>query len=61
MNTYTIKYYAGTYEGTRTVQAEDGEEAIDKVKAWIRREMTIPMYSMGCSIISSHECNCDDE
>jgi hypothetical protein len=61
MNTYTIKYQAATYSGTRTVKAEDGEEAINKVKAWVRREMTLPMYTDSYKIISSHECDCEDD
>lgn len=53
--TYTVKYQAGTYSGTRTVTAEDGEEAIAKVRAWVRREMTLPMYSDSYKIISEEE------
>lgn len=53
--TYTVKYYAGTYEGTRTVEAEDGNEAIAKVKAWVRKQMTLPMYSDGYKIVSVNE------
>jgi len=52
---YTVKYYAGTYSGTRTVNAEDGEEAIAKVRGWISREMTLPMYSDGYKIIDEED------
>lgn len=30
---YTVRYYAGPYKGTRTVQANDEEEAIAKFAA----------------------------
>lgn len=53
--TYTVKYHAGTYSGTRTVNAEDEEEAIAKVRARIRKEMTLPMYSDSYKIIDSNE------
>lgn len=43
--TYTVRYTAGPYAGTRTVQADDSEQAIAKVRAWIHREMTLPMYA----------------
>ncbi len=49
--TYKVKYYAGTYSGTRTVNAEDSEQAIAKVKAQIRREMTLPMYADGYKVV----------
>lgn len=52
---YTVKYYAGTYSGKRTVIAEDEDEAIAKVRAWVRREMTLPMYSDGYEIVDSSE------
>ena len=41
---YQVRYQAATYTGIRTVWAEDGEEAIAKVKQQIHREMTLPMY-----------------
>lgn len=52
---YTVKYRAGPYSGTRVVRAEDEDEAIEKVKAEIRREMTLPMYSCSCRVISDKE------
>jgi hypothetical protein len=58
--TYTVKYHAGTYSGTRTVTAEDEDEAIAKVRGWVRREMSLPMYSDSYRIISSQETD-DDE
>ncbi len=45
MDTFIVKYHAGTYSGQRTVRANDEDEAISKVRAMIRREMTLPMYS----------------
>lgn len=56
--TYTVKYYAGTYSGTRTVTADDPQEALDKVKGMIRRSMTLPMYSDSYKIINTED---DDE
>lgn len=48
---YTVKYHAGTYHGEKTVEAEDGQEAINKVRAWVRKLMVIPMYTDGYKII----------
>lgn len=53
MPLFTIKYQAGTYSGTRQVNAADEEEAIAKVRAKIRREMTLPMYSDSYRVIYS--------
>lgn len=41
--TYTIRYHYATYSGTRTVQAEDSDEAIAKVRAWVRKTGSLPM------------------
>jgi len=51
MKTYKVKYQAGPYSGTREVQAEDAEQAIAIVRARIRKEMTLPMYSDSYKII----------
>jgi len=59
MNTYTVRYQAATYSGTRTVKAEDEEDAICKVRAQIRKQMTLPMYSDSYSVVSSDTI--DDE
>lgn len=59
--TYTVRYYAGPYSGNRTVNASDEEEAIEKVRGQIRREMTLPMYSDGYKIVSSSEDRRDNE
>lgn len=48
---FTVKYYAGTYSGKRTVNAQDEEQAITKVKSWVRKEMTLPMYSDSYKIV----------
>jgi len=45
MHQFTVKYHAGTYSGTRTVWADDEEHAIAIVKAWVHKQMAIPMYS----------------
>ena len=56
----TVRYQAGPYSGTRRISAEDGEEAIDKVRAKIRKQMTLSMYSDSYRIIDSEEDNDDD-
>ena len=61
--TYTIRYQAGTYSGTRIVNANDEEEAIAKVRAKIRQEMTLPMYYDSYEVIdtiSDEDCGYDD-
>ena len=50
--TFRIKYYAGTYSGTRDVQADDAEHAIAQVRAWVRRTMTLAMYADGYKVES---------
>ena len=60
MNEYTVKYTAGPYSGTRKVHAEDGQEAINKVRDWVRREMTLPMYSDNYRLQNSDD-DIDDE
>ena len=52
MSTFTISYYAAAYKGERTVEAEDSEHAIAKVRAMIRREMTLSMYADGYKVVS---------
>lgn len=47
MPRYEVEYYAGGYTGTRTVNAEDREEAKRKVRGWVRQQMTEPMYADG--------------
>lgn len=42
---YTIRYQAGPYSGTRTVLADNEDHAIAKVRAEVRRSMSLPMYS----------------
>lgn len=60
MGTFTIKYQAATYSGTRTVSAEDEEEAIAKVRAKIRKEMTLPMYSDSYRVVESKDDDYQD-
>lgn len=55
MNRYEVEYHAATYSGTRTVVADDSDAAIAMVRHWVRREMTLPMYSDSYKVISS-EC-----
>lgn len=49
--TFRIYYYAGTYEGERTVQAENGEHAVAIVRAWVRRQMSLTLYADGYKIL----------
>ena len=46
-----VKYRAGTYEGTREVDTDDEDIALAKVKAWVHKEMTLPMYSESYKIV----------
>ena len=49
---YTVKYCAGTYSGFRTVNAEDADAALAKVRGMIRREMAAtPMYADSYRVI----------
>jgi len=50
---FTVRYQAGPYSGTRQVHAEDGEDAKNKVRAQIRREMTLPMYSDSYKVVNA--------
>lgn len=52
---YRIHYVAGPYSGFRNVWAEDSDEAIILVRAKIRREMTLPMYSDSYRVIEAEE------
>lgn len=52
---FKVKYYAGTYNGTKAVSADDEEEAIAKVKAWVGKEMTIPMYADGYKVVDQED------
>lgn len=58
MSRYTVRYQAGPYSGTRTVEADDEEHARAIVKARIRKHMTLPMYSDSYRVV---ECGCRDE
>ena len=51
----TVEYNAGPYGGTRTVEADDTDDAIRQVKGWVRRNMTLPMYAEGYKVV----CCCD--
>lgn len=55
MPTYKVKYYAGPYSGTRTVKANDEDDAIAKVRAMVRKECTLSMYSDGYKVISEDD------
>lgn len=47
MPLFRVEYHIATYSGTRTVGAESPHEAEQKVKAWARKQMVIPMYTDG--------------
>ncbi|MBW1612425.1 MAG: hypothetical protein JRJ57_00290 [Deltaproteobacteria bacterium] len=55
--TYTIKYQYGTYSGTETVQAEDGEQAIAKMWSQFRRlgYLNLPMAYKSAKVINEEE------
>ncbi len=55
MYRYVIQYHAATYSGTRTVWADDGDEAIAKVRRMIRKEMSLSMYSDSYKIIERED------
>lgn len=48
---FIVRYVAGPYSGTRTVTAEDEDQAISLVRKEIRRQMTLPMYSDSYRIV----------
>lgn len=52
---YTIKYYAGTYEGEKRIRAEDSEDAINQCRGWVRKQMTLSMYSDGYEVVKVEE------
>lgn len=58
---YCVKYYAGTYKGVRKVNADDEEDAIAQVRSWVRKQMTLPMYSDGYKIVDTIEESLGDE
>jgi len=41
---FKVKYQAGPYSGTRKVYADDEEQAIAFVRAWVRMQMTLTVY-----------------
>lgn len=49
---FTVRYVAGSYSGTRTVAADDEETALAMVRARIRGEMTLPMYSESYRVVA---------
>lgn len=51
MNKYTIRYWYGSYEGTREVYADDEDEAIRKMWRMLRKDMTLPMAYQSEEII----------
>ena len=48
---YTVHYQAGIYEGSKTVRADDEEQAIAKVKKFVRGFMTTPLYSESYKVV----------
>ena len=47
---FKVTWYAGTYHGSKWVTAEDREDAVRKVRALVRQEMTAPMYADGYQV-----------
>lgn len=56
---YTVKYQFGPYEGVRTVSAEDAEQAIAKVRKWVRSQSTIPMAAQSFQVQEEPEKLCE--
>ncbi len=57
----TVKYHAGTYSGKRSVNAEDDEDAIAKVRAWVSKQMLSPMYSASYKVVDNNEKEEEEE
>jgi len=57
---FVVKYYAGSYKGTREVRAEDEDEAIAIVRAWVHRSTTMPMYAEGYKVVDAWEGSEDE-
>lgn len=55
MSIFTVKYYVGTYEGERCVNADCSDTAISKVRSWARKEMSLPMYYESYKIVNVEE------
>ena len=57
MNTklVTVKYAAGTYSGEKSVNAVDAEEAIAKVRSWVRQQMVSPMFADSYEVVREIE------
>lgn len=51
MNRYTIEYQYGPYSGTRTVWADDEDEAIAKMWRILSKDMTLPMAYKSAKVI----------
>lgn len=60
MQKFTVQYYAGPYSGKRVVHAEDDEEAKEKVRRMVRKEMTLPMYTDGYKVIDQEDIEEDE-
>jgi hypothetical protein len=58
---YTVKYQAGTYAGTCVVYADDADAALDKVRAEVRRSMSLPMYADSYRVVEERAATEDDE
>ncbi len=51
MNKYTIKYQYGSYSGTETIWADDGDEAIAKLWRLLKPHMSLPMAYQSAKIV----------
>lgn len=52
---WTIRYQAATYTGTMSVHAEEQEHAIAKVKAKVRKMVSLPMYYESYKVVGTEE------
>ena len=52
---YIVRYVAGPYSGTKTVNAEDEDQAIAIVRSRVRCEMMLPLYSDSYRVVETEE------
>lgn len=48
---FSVKYQAGSYSGIRKVVAVDEDDAVEQVKRWVSKEMTLPMYYSSYKVV----------
>jgi hypothetical protein len=53
--TFDVRYQFATYSGTRTVHARDDDEAIAKVRAWVRSQSSLTLAYESYKVIRAVE------